>query len=64
MNTIQNGKGDRARNNWGREWYDGYDAIDWRRNARKTENAPHRNRSEGREQTRPEHSGEDSRSQE
>jgi hypothetical protein len=31
MNTVQNGKGDNPRNNWGPEWYDGYDAIDWHR---------------------------------
>jgi hypothetical protein len=31
MNTVQNGKGDRARNNWGSEWYGGYEAINWHR---------------------------------
>jgi hypothetical protein len=31
MSTVQNGKGDRPRNNWGSSWYSGYDAIDWRR---------------------------------
>ncbi|HVM46481.1 MAG TPA: hypothetical protein VMU04_00570 [Candidatus Acidoferrum sp.] len=31
MNTVQNGKGDRARNNWGAKWYLGYEAIDWHR---------------------------------
>jgi hypothetical protein len=29
MNAGQNGKGDRSRNNWGKKWYSGYDAIDW-----------------------------------
>jgi hypothetical protein len=31
MNTVQNGKGDRPRNNWGPTWYSGYAAVDWRR---------------------------------
>jgi hypothetical protein len=31
MNTVQNGKGDSPRNNWGPKWYDGYTAIDWHR---------------------------------
>lgn len=35
MNTVQNGKGDRPRNNWGENWYSGYDAIDWRRDTEK-----------------------------
>ena len=30
MNTVQNGKGDRPRNNFGSRWYSGYAAIDWR----------------------------------
>ena len=30
MYTVQNGKGSRARNNWGKAWYAGYDAVDWR----------------------------------
>jgi hypothetical protein len=29
MNTIQNGKGDLPRNNWGPKWYAGYASIDW-----------------------------------
>jgi hypothetical protein len=29
MKAGQNGKGDRSRNNWGKKWYSGYDAIDW-----------------------------------
>ena len=31
MNTVQNGKGDRPRNNWGSDWYAGYDAMDFRK---------------------------------
>lgn len=31
MSSGQNGKGDRPRNNWGHEWYEGYDAINWHR---------------------------------
>jgi hypothetical protein len=31
MNTVQNGKGDTPRNNWGPRWYSGYDAVDWGR---------------------------------
>jgi hypothetical protein len=30
MNTVQNGKGDRPRNNWGPQWYSGYASIAWR----------------------------------
>jgi hypothetical protein len=37
MNTVQNGKGDRPRNNWGADWYAGYDAIDWRQELTKQE---------------------------
>jgi hypothetical protein len=29
MNTIQNGKGSRPRNNWGKAWTEGFEAIDW-----------------------------------
>ena len=29
MNSVQNGKGDRPRNNWGPNWYAKYDAVDW-----------------------------------
>jgi len=29
VKTVQNGKGDRPRNNWGPKWYAGYAAIDW-----------------------------------
>jgi alkylhydroperoxidase family enzyme len=32
MNTVQNGKGDRSRNNWGPDWYSNYAAIQWRKN--------------------------------
>jgi hypothetical protein len=41
MNTVQNGKGSRARNNWGKAWYAGYDAVDWHHGkpvAKKSEN--------------------------
>ena len=31
MNTVNNGKGDRPRNNWSTGWYEGYDTIDWHR---------------------------------
>jgi hypothetical protein len=31
MNTVQNGKGDRPRNNWDPNWYEGCDAIVRRR---------------------------------
>ena len=31
MNTVQNGKGDRPRNNWSPDWRAKYDAIDWHR---------------------------------
>lgn len=34
MKTVQNGKGDRPRNNWGTKWYAGYAAIDWRETSR------------------------------
>jgi len=37
MNTVQNGKGDSPRNNWGPDWYARYDAIDWRRQPPKKE---------------------------
>jgi hypothetical protein len=30
MNGAKYGKGDRPRNNWGLQWYDGYTAINWR----------------------------------
>ena len=44
MNTVQNGKGDRARNNWSRNWRVGYDAIDWNREPFLQESpAPRRN---------------------
>ncbi len=33
MSTVQNGKGDRPRNNWGPEWYAGYAAINWHQQA-------------------------------
>jgi hypothetical protein len=42
MNTVQNGKGDRPRNNWGPNWYAGYDAIVRRRQPRKQEPPTHR----------------------
>jgi hypothetical protein len=29
MNTVQNGKGDRSRNNWGSKWYAGYAGVNW-----------------------------------
>jgi hypothetical protein len=29
MNTVENGKGDQPRNNWGTHWYLGYESIDW-----------------------------------
>jgi len=32
MNTVQNGKGDLPRNNWGPDWYAGYEAIGWHNN--------------------------------
>ena len=38
MNTVQNGKGDRPRNNWGLKWYSGYEAINWHKE--KDEQAP------------------------
>ena len=31
MNTVQNGKGSKPRNNWGKNWDARWDAIDWRR---------------------------------
>jgi hypothetical protein len=31
MNTDQNGKGSKPRNNWGKNWDARWDAIDWRR---------------------------------
>jgi len=36
MNTVQNGKGDTARNNWGQKWYSGYDKINWHHEAEQT----------------------------
>ena len=39
MNTVQNGKGDHPRNNWGPTWYTGYDAIQWRQ-PRSTRESP------------------------
>ena len=30
VNTVQNGKGDRPRSNWGPKWYAGYAAVNWR----------------------------------
>jgi len=36
MNTVQNGKGDRPRNNWGPQWYAGYTAINWHPQAAET----------------------------
>lgn len=38
MNTVQNGKGDRPRNNWGRKWYAGYVAINWHHSNAHTNN--------------------------
>ncbi|MGO8700069.1 MAG: carboxymuconolactone decarboxylase family protein [Limisphaerales bacterium] len=32
MNTVQNGKGDHPRNNWGPDWYANFEAIKWRKN--------------------------------
>jgi hypothetical protein len=37
MNSGQNGKGDRPRNNWGLNWYSGYDAINWPRQRQRQE---------------------------
>ena len=31
MNGARYGKGDRPRNNWGPQWYTGYDTINWHR---------------------------------
>ena len=31
MKTVQNGKGDRPRNNYGSNWCAGYDTINWHR---------------------------------
>jgi len=31
MNTVQNGKGDSPRNNWGPKWCAGHDVINWHR---------------------------------
>jgi hypothetical protein len=31
MDTVQNGKGDSPRNNWGPSWYNRYDEINWHR---------------------------------
>jgi hypothetical protein len=41
MNTVQNGKGDRPRNNWSANWYTRYDAVDWRRHPIKPESQAH-----------------------
>jgi len=41
MNTVQNGKGDRPRNNWGPNWYERYDAVNWCRRPIKLESHAH-----------------------
>jgi len=40
MNTVQNGKGDRPRSNWGSKWYGRYEAIDWHRQEPRRVNDP------------------------
>jgi len=45
MNTVQNGKGDRARNNWGEGWYAGFAAIHWDRKGQEREDAPEKDSS-------------------
>jgi len=42
MNTVQNGKGDRPRNNWSPNWYAGYDAVDWCRQPIEHESHAHK----------------------
>jgi hypothetical protein len=42
MNTVQNGKGDRPRNNWSANWYARYDAVDWCRQPIKQESPAHK----------------------
>jgi hypothetical protein len=42
MNTVQNGKGDRPRNNWGTDWYAGYNAINWPREQSNQESPTYR----------------------
>jgi hypothetical protein len=39
MNTVQNGKGERPRNNWGPKWHAGHGAIHWRHLDAAKENA-------------------------
>ena len=41
MNSVQNGKGDRPRNNWGPNWYERYDAVNWCRRPIKQESHDH-----------------------
>ena len=41
MNSVQKGKGDRPRNNWGPNWYAKYDAVDWCRRPTKQESHAH-----------------------
>lgn len=58
MNTVQNGKGDRPRNNSSPQWYENYESINWHRNDTKrqdeaAEEAEGRTRRNGKTPERP-----------